>query len=145
MSRYLLDTNIISNITKPAPSTPLLEWLSDQYDQNLFITSLTVGEVWRGLLAMPAGRKQDQLKTWFNGPKGPLALFDGRVLPFDGRAAIAWAKLMAEGSARGQPRSSLDMIIAAIASTNDCIVATDNEKDFAGLSFVNPLRTQPAG
>jgi predicted nucleic acid-binding protein len=145
VSRYLLDTNIISNITKPAPSKPLLEWISEQHDQDLFITSLTVGEIWRGLLAMPAGRKQDQLKTWFNGPEGPLALFDGRVLSFDGRAAIGWAKLMAEGSARGQPRSALDMIIAAIASTNDCIVVTDNEKDFTGLNFINPLRDQPAG
>ena len=144
MSRYLLDTNIISNITKPTPSKPLLEWISEQRDQDLFITSLTVGEIWRGLLAMPAGRKQDQLKAWFNGPEGPLALFDGRVLPFDGRAAIGWAKLMAEGSARGQPRSALDMIIAAIASTNECIVATDNEKDFAGLDFINPLRPRSA-
>lgn len=142
MSRYLLDTNIISNVTKPTPSNFLLEWISDQRDQDLFIASLTIGEIWRGLLAMPAGRKQDQLKNWFNGSEGPLALFNGRVLPFDDRAAIVWAKLMAEGAARGQPRSALDMIIAAIASVNDCIVATDNEKDYTGLDFINPLRAR---
>nr|WP_314623099.1 PIN domain-containing protein [uncultured Noviherbaspirillum sp.] len=142
MSRYLLDTNIISNITKPTPSNVLIEWISNQRDQDLFIASLTVGEIWRGLLIMPAGRKQDQLKKWFNGPEGPLALFDGRILSLDHRAAIVWAKLMAEGSARGQPRSALDMIIAAIASANKCIVATDNEKDFAGLDYINPLNAR---
>jgi hypothetical protein len=47
---------------------------------------------------------------------------------------------MAEGTAKGRPRSALDMIIAAIAEANDCIVVTDNEKDFADLNVVNPLR-----
>ncbi len=142
MSRYLLDTNIISNVTKPTPSHALLDWISGQPDQDLFIASLTIGEIWRGLLAMPAGRRQDDLKKWFNGSEGPLALFDGRILPFDDRAAVVWAKLMAEGAPRGQPRSALDMIIAAIASTNKCTVATDNEKDFAGLDYINPLHAR---
>ena len=144
MSRYLLDTNILGNITKPRPSEPLLTWMSEQHDQDLFITALTIGEIWHGLLKMPAGRKHDQLRAWFNGPEGPLTLFDGRILPFDELAAIEWAKLMAEGSARGRPRSPLDMIIAAIASANDCVVVTDNEKDFTGLNFINPLRAYPA-
>lgn len=145
MSRYLLDTNIISNVTKPAPSEFLLAWMSEQCDENLFITSLTVGEIWRNILAVPAGRKFDSLKKWFDGPEGPLVLFDGRILPFDTRSSIEWAKLITEGAARGRPRSQLDMILAAIAVTNDCIVVTDNEKDFAGLNFINPLRGYLAG
>lgn len=145
MSRYLLDTNIISNVTKPAPSASLLAWMSGQRDEDLFISTLTVGEIWRGLLAMPGGSRQDRVKTWFNGPEGPLSLFDGRVLSFDVQASLRWAKLMADGAARGQPRSALDMIVAAIALANDCIVVTDNEKDFTGLDFINPLRTGPAG
>lgn len=145
MSRYLLDTNIIGNSTKPAPSVSLRAWMSGQRDEDLFVSALTVGEIWRGLLAMPAGGKQDLLKTWFNGPEGPLSLFDGRVLSFDARASIHWAELMADGTARGQPRSAMDMIIAAIALANNCIVVTDNEKDFTGLDFINPLRTGPAG
>jgi toxin FitB len=47
---------------------------------------------------------------------------------------------MAEGNAKGRPRSALDTIIAAIAEANHCIVVTDNEKDFAGIEVVNPLR-----
>ena len=51
-----------------------------------------------------------------------------------------WARLMADGKAAGRPRSALDMIIAAVAGANECVVVTDNEKDFAGLEFINPLR-----
>jgi len=47
---------------------------------------------------------------------------------------------MAEGKAEGRPRSSLDMILAAVAEANDCVVATENERDFRGLRIVNPLR-----
>ena len=48
---------------------------------------------------------------------------------------------MAEGTATGRPRSALDMIVAAVAEANDCIVVTDNERDFVGLEIVNPLRS----
>jgi predicted nucleic acid-binding protein len=140
VSRYLLDTNIISNITKPAPSEALLAWMGEQVDEDLFIASLTVAEIRRGILEKPAGRKRNQLDTWFFGPEGPLALFAGRVLPFDERAGLIWARLMAEGTTKGRPRSALDTIIAAIAEANDCVVVTDNEKDFAGIEIVNPLR-----
>ena len=68
-------------------------------------------------------------------------LFAGRVLPFDERAGLIWARLMAEGTAKGRPRSALDMIIATIAEANDCVVVTDNEKDFADIAIVNPLRS----
>jgi toxin FitB len=141
VTRYLLDTNIVSNITKPKPSESLVTWMADQADEDLFIASLTVAEIWRGVLEKPAGKKRDQLESWFSGPEGPQALFSGRVLAFDEKAGLAWARLMADGRVKGRPRSALDMIIAAIAETNDCIVVTDNEKDFAGLSILNPLRT----
>jgi predicted nucleic acid-binding protein len=143
VTRYLLDTNIISNVTKPTPSAALLKWLAEQTDQDLFISALTVAEIRRGLLEKPAGKKRALLEAWFAGPEGPQALFAGRVLPFDEKAGFIWARLMADGTAKGRPRSALDMIIAAIAEANDCVVVTDNEKHFTGLKFVNPLRAQP--
>ena len=138
MTRYLLDTNIISNVTKPKPSDVLVAWMAEQADEDLFIASLTVAEIRRDVLEKPAGKKRDQLEAWFSGPEGPQALFSGRVLPFDEKAGLVWARLMAEGRTKGRPRSALDMIVAAIAEVNDCIVVTDNEKDFAGLSILNP-------
>jgi toxin FitB len=140
LTRYLLDTNIISNATKPAPSEALIAWMVDRNDEDLFIASLTIAEIQRGLLEKPDGKKRRELDRWFAGPEGPQALFAGRVLPFDEKAALVWARLMVEGKEKGQPRSALDMIIAAVAEANDCVVVTDNEKDFAGLAIVNPLR-----
>ena len=144
MTRYLLDTNIISNVTKPGPSTALLAWMAEQADNDLFISALTVAEIRRGLLEKPGGKKRALLEAWFTGPEGPQALFAGRVLAFDEKAALVWARLMADGTAKGRPRSAFDMIIAAVAEANDCVVATDNEKDFAGLKFINPLRARRA-
>ena len=140
MTRYLLDTNIISNVTKPTPSEQLVSWMDRQSDETLFISSLTVAEIRRGVLEKPAGKKRRELERWFAGPDGPQALFAGRVLAFDEPAGLIWARLMAEGTVRGHPRTALDMIIASIAETNDCVVVTDNEQHFAGLRVINPLR-----
>ena len=140
MTRYLLDTNIISNVIKPVPSPGLLAWLAAQPDDTLFIASLTVAEIRRGILERPAGVKRAALEAWFSGPEGPQALFAGRVLSFDAPAALVWAALLAAGKAAVRPRSPLDMIIAAVGVANDCVLVTDNERDFAGLGFINPLR-----
>ncbi|ULK97468.1 type II toxin-antitoxin system VapC family toxin [Bradyrhizobium sp. I71] len=140
MTRYLLDTNIISNVVKPRPSESLMSWLSMQRDEDLFIASLTVAEIRRGILEKPRGKKRDILDHWFAGSEGPQALFAGRILSFDDKAGLVWARLMAEGKAAGKPRNTLDMIIAAVANTNDCVVVTDNEKDFAGIKVLNPVR-----
>jgi toxin FitB len=139
--RYLLDTNIISNVTKPVPSQALVAWMAERADEDMFISSLTIAEIQRGVLEKPPGRKRRELEGWFTSPEGPQALFAGRVLPFDETAALIWARLMAEGTATGRPRSALDMIVAAVAEANGCVLVTDNERDFAGLELVNPLRT----
>lgn len=141
MTRYLLDTNIISHVTKPSPSASLLQWMAEQVDEDLFISTLSIAEIRRGILQMPEGRKKRDLVDWFSSPKGPQALFKHRVLPFDEPAALVWAQLMADGAAQGRPRSALDMIVAATASANGCTVVTENEKDFRDVAeVINPLR-----
>jgi predicted nucleic acid-binding protein len=114
--------------------------MAEQADEDLFISSLTVAEIRRGILEKPAGKKRKELERWFSGSEGPQALFSGRVLPFDEQAGLIWARLMADGTAAGQLRSPLDMIIAAVAETNGCVLVTDNEEDFIGLKILNPLR-----
>lgn len=140
MTRYLLDTNIISDIVKPQPSESLLTWMAEQRDEDLFIASLTLAEIHRGILEKPNGRKRAALDAWFSGPEGPQALFAGRILPFDEKAGLIWGRLMADGKAKGRPRSGLDTIIAAVAEANDCMVVTDNERDFADIGVINPIR-----
>jgi predicted nucleic acid-binding protein len=141
LTHYLLDTNIISEAIKPEPSAALLDWLGEQPSSDLFIATFTLAEVRRGILAKPSGRKRRELEAWFSGPEGPLALFEGRILAFDEAAAEEWARIMAEGTAAGRPRSALDMIVAATAAANRCIVATLNDRHFRGIvDCVNPLQ-----
>ena len=140
MTRYLLDTNIICHVTKPLPSQALLEWLADQADDTLFTSSLSLAEICRGILEKPSGKKRRELEDWFSGTEGPQALFRGRVLAFDERAALVWGRLMSEGAAAGRPRSALDVVVAAIAEADECVLVTDHEKHFSGVSAVNPLR-----
>ena len=142
MTRYLLDTNVISNAIRPQPSASLIDWMAWQRDEDLFIASLTIAEIRRRILELPSGRRKDALNSWFIGNDGPQSLFTGRVLSFDDRAGLIWARLMAEGKAAGRPRSALDMILAAVAEANDCTMVTDNEWDFRGLQIFNPLRRE---
>jgi hypothetical protein len=101
---------------------------------------LTVAEIRRGILEKPRSRKREALDAWFTGPEGPQSLFAGRILPFDERAALVWARLMADGKVAGRPRSGLDMIIAAVAEANACVVVTGNDRHFSGVEVVNPMR-----
>lgn len=145
MTRYLLDTNIISYVVKPEPSPALLDWMADQRDADLYISTFSLAEIRRGILQKPEGRKRRELEAWYAGELGPKALFGTRVLAFDEAAAEAWAQLMAEGHRQGAPRSALDMIIAAIGQANACVVVTDNERHFAGaMEVFNPMRS-PGG
>lgn len=139
MTRWLLDTNIISNLVKPEPSASLVAWMAERRDEDLYVSALTIAEIRRGILDLPPGRRRDGLEAWFAGPEGPPALFSGRILAFDAAAALVWARLMAEGRATGRPRSALDTIIAATAEVNGCVVVTANEKDFVGVEVVNPM------
>jgi predicted nucleic acid-binding protein len=113
----------------------------EQSDADLFVSSLTVAELQRGILG-EVGRKEAQgTGVLVFRAEGPQALFAGGVLPFDEKAALVWARLMAEDAANGQPRTPLDMIVAAVAEANNCVVVTENEKDFAGMKIVDPLRS----
>lgn len=144
MTRYLLDTNIVSNLIKPVRPVALVEWAAAQADEDLFIASMTLAEIRRGLLRLPAGRRRRELEGWFNGPDGPQATFAGRILPFDEAAALIWARLMVDGDDAGRPRNSADMVIAAVAEAHRCVIATDNERDFVGLNYLNPMRAGSA-
>lgn len=140
MKRYLLDTNIISEPTRPHPSPSLLNWLAVQADEDLFISSMSIAEVRRGILCLPRGRKRARLEAWYDSPAGPAQVFGSRLLAFDEKAALQWASFMAEGDMLGRPRSPLDMIIAAIAAAHDCILVSGNERHFRGVvDVINPL------
>jgi predicted nucleic acid-binding protein len=141
VTRYLLDTNSISETTKPNLAKTLADWLAVRADSDHFVSTLTVAEIWRGIAQMAVGRRRFELESWFAGPAGPQQFFGERVLPFDYAAALEWGFIMADARRTGRARSPIDMIIAATALANDCAVVTANERHFDGVvEFLNPLR-----
>src|ERR1700733_1649308 len=134
MTRYLLDTNTISNATKPLPPSRSLNGWPNKWTPICSFVPLSLADIYRGILEKPSGKKRMELEEWVKGPEGPQALFRGRVLAFDEEAALIWARLMSQGTHSGRPRSALDMVVAAIGGANDCLVVTDDEKHFPGVT-----------
>ncbi|QBR04176.1 MULTISPECIES: type II toxin-antitoxin system VapC family toxin [Paraburkholderia] len=126
----VLDTNVLSELLRPAPEPAVLAWFGRQPRAALFTTTLSRAEMLYGVNLLPAGARREGLAAAI------AAIFDvdfaGRVLPFDWDAADAWAVLAAERRLAGQPVSQVDAMIAAIARSRGAAVATRNVKDFAG-------------
>lgn len=141
MTRFLLDTNVVSDARKPLIGEPILNWLDQQLDEDLYISTFTIAEIVKGILLMPHGRTRMEAQSWFDGPLGPNELFRNHILPFDEAAALEWARLVAEGFRAGKPRGGLDMVVAATALAHGCTLVTANERHFEGVvEFVNPMR-----
>ena len=141
MNRYLLDTNILEHVLKPTASASLAAWLDEQPDETLYICSMNLAEIWNGILELAAGEKRSEQEGWLTTPKGRRVIFGGRVLKFDEKAGAVWARLMAERCQAGLPCAPVDMIYAAIAEANGCILVTDNEERFTGINVLNPMNS----
>lgn len=135
----LLDTNIISEMMKPIPSNNVIVWIDQQESTQLFISTVTIGEIVYGLNALPEGSRRNLLEEAFN--KSIMDAFRHRVLSFDEAAAHLYGKIMASRRALGRPLNIPDGQIAAIAHANGLAVATRNTRDFSdcGLSLINPF------
>ena len=134
----VLDTNVVSELMKSAPSAAVLTWVGSRDKLELHTTSVTQAEILDGVLQLPAGRRRRAVEG------AAEAMFQedfaGRILPFDSRAARPYADLVAERRRRGRPISQFDAQIAAIARASDATLATRNVKDFehCGIRVLNP-------
>jgi predicted nucleic acid-binding protein len=132
---YLLDTNVVSELVRPAPDARVVNWVRGIQEPHLFISVLTFGEIRRGIERLPGGTRRDRLQRWLD-----LDLtdrFEGRILGVDRDVAEVWGVIMGRAAAR---LPTLDMLIAATAAHHDMAVATRNTRDFAraGIDYVNP-------
>lgn len=137
----ILDTNVISELMRPVPEAAVMAWFRDREASTLWLCAVVEAELRRGASILPEGERRARLIEALDAMIEQD--FAGRVLPFDGRAAIAFAAVFAERRAAGRPISFPDCQIAAIARANGATLATRNGADFAGcgVALVDPWRT----
>ncbi len=134
----LLDTNILSELMRPAPGKGVEQWLADQPDASVFISAITEAELRYGVALLPAGKRRTTLAAVIEDMLGED--FTGRILPFDSAAAVAFAEIAATRRQAGRPIAQADAQIAAIARSRGAALATRNVPDFegCGIDVVNP-------
>lgn len=132
---YLVDANVLSEPTKPAPSRKVIDWLSAN-EKDLVVDAIILGELSIGILALPRGRKRRQLEHWF---EALVQTVD--CLPWDAAISRRWARLVVDVKQKGETMPLLDGMIAATALQHDLTIATRNVRDFkkAGLRPLNPF------
>jgi len=131
--RLLLDTNVLSEVTKPTPDPTVLEWLDQLDEDRSFISVVSIAEIRRGVALMDEGRKRETLAKWL--AQDLPQRFEQRVLHVDEPIALAWGDLMALAKRRGRGLSSMDGLIAATATAKQLTLATRNTKDFEGFGI----------
>ena len=125
---YLLDTNVVSEWSKPRPNPGVIEWLSQVAEDDVFLSVVTFAELRHGIERLPAGRRRRQLDKWL---RGEFALrFEGRIVLIDGAIADEWGRLVARQEARGRPIAAMDGLIAATAQVHALTLVTRNAADF---------------
>ena len=136
--RLLLDTNVLSEVTKPRPEDRVLAWLDELDEDRSFISVVSIAEIRRGVVLMSNGRKRDALVEWL--VRDLPQRFEHRVIPVDEGVALAWGDLMGEAKRSGRGMSSMDGLIVATAIAHGLILATRNIKDFEGfgIDLINP-------
>lgn len=135
---HLLDTCVISELVRPEPNKHLLQWFSEQDEDGLFLSVLTIGELERGIEKLAASRKRTKLAKWVR--EDLARRFDGRVLSIDMPVARRWGVISGASERKGKPLPVIDSLIAATAIVHDLTVVSRNVPDFerCGVECLSP-------
>jgi predicted nucleic acid-binding protein len=133
--RYLVDANVLSEPTKPAPNTGVVAWLRHN-ESEIVVDPIILGEVRFGILLLPKGRRRASLERWFD--EGMQRL---NCVPFEAETGLRWAELLARLRTSGRAMPIKDSLIAATALVHGLTVVTRNRADFekAGVKIVDPF------
>jgi predicted nucleic acid-binding protein len=133
--KYLVDANVLSEPTRPAPDVRAMAWLR-AHEPDLVVDPIVLGELRFGILLLPRGRKRTALERWFDAGVARL-----HCVPWEAETGLRWAELLARLRASGSAMPVKDSLIAATALHHGLTVATRNRTDFAkaGVRLVNPF------
>lgn len=133
----ILDTNVLSELTRPRPESTVVAWLDAVPASELATTAITVSELRYGVTRLSDGRRKLAL---VDSVDALIAEFAGRIEPFDAYAAEAYPLVVTRRERLGRPISTLDAQIAAICRARQVPLATRNTKDFldTGIELVDP-------
>jgi toxin FitB len=135
---FLLDTNVVSEWTKPRPNSGVIEWLDQVNEDDVFLSVVTFAELRHGIERLPASARRRRLDEWLRSELPTR--FDGRIALIDGAVADEWGRLVARYEAGGRPIQAMDALIAATAQVHGLTLVTRNESDFkvSLKSVLNP-------
>lgn len=138
----LLDTNVLSELMRPAPNQAVVAWLDTQVASDVFYCALSRAEIELGIALLPDSRRKRPLAS---AAHAMFEQFDGRCLPFGEVAAMDYARIVSTRMRAGRPVSTEDAQIAAIARAHGLMLATRNIKDFSDipdLRLIDPWQTE---
>jgi toxin FitB len=121
---FLLDTMAVSELDRPRPNPGVVAWFSNADWSDLYLSVITVGEIWQGIAQLPAGKKRRSLAASFDLIQDR---FPERILAVDFAIAMKYGQLQAEAG----PLPVLDTLIGATAIVNRLTVITRNTADIA--------------
>lgn len=138
MSGFLLDTNIISELVKPKPEANVTEWVENTDESLLYFSVLTLGEIRRGIAALPQSRRRATLEAWLD--KDLRARFEDRILVIDQEVADRWGLLTAAARNSGIVLPVIDGLLAATALEHNLTLVTRDTGQIPsiGVAVFNP-------
>jgi predicted nucleic acid-binding protein len=138
MSGFLLDTNCISELVRVRPELRVVEWMESADETLLHLSVLTLGEIRKGVAALPQSKRRARLEVWLESDL--RVRFWGRILSIDPPVADRWGQLAARAKRDGTPLAIIDGLLAATAMHHNLTFVTRNTKDVAaiGATVLNP-------
>lgn len=133
--KYLVDANVLSEATKPAPDPKVISWLR-HHERDLVVDPVILGEIQFGILVLPKGRRRQRLEAWFSQVIQHIS-----CVSWDAAAGIRWASLLVRLRSAGHAMPVKDSLIAATALQHNFTLATRNTDGFkkSGIRTVNPF------
>lgn len=136
--KYLLDTNVISELISRRPDPKVISWIDGLDPDTVYLSVITIGEIQRGVEKLSDTESKPTIQEWLHNDL--LLRFQGRIVPITTSVALAWGTLTAALERNGRLLPAIDSLVAAIARDGGYVLVTRNISDFAGagIPVINP-------